>query len=601
MSSKAAKKGKLAGSNSQRRSRSRNTTPASAFSADTSMSLDFAAPSRIIYEDLMDKFNISDSSSIPSSSALSSLKSDLQKLEQHAREKSKTYDQKLRELHNKIEAKRSENTRIDIDDRRRSAVEEDRKDKLLVKKKKRSESSSDNKRPPAVGAHMATGQSMLTDTVAQREKKKLKSGSPEIKRRDSSSPETARSDVDHQPPPAPPYVVFEPLDDDPGVYEIPAVTKDTSYEEKAQAFSVARFPHDDLSSLIPGDPPDEDLSKAKPTNQVAINTFAGYIEPYFRPYIEEDMAFLRERGDRDTPYLIPKLGRHYSEVWAEEDGGAHTVSASPAPPTNPHTNPLVNKPRGKPDDISDDILDREEISCGPLLSRLLSAYLPDDDPPPQSDPNAMDIDSPVPATTTETPTRAPIPSTALPGASDLNWKIPTQKSDYASLDERIRREMIYVGLLDPTSSSNAPDFDNTLDDEVSARLRTLQSQLREQSIMNGARKARIAEILKEHMAYQEYVTILDDLDKQVEQAYTKRSRNVKAQKKKKSVPNGVGVGVARVGIGEQARMLMERRRRWIETIGPVFEDGLQKLPERTVFKDLDDLVEREKNWAAEEE
>jgi len=76
---------------------------------------------------------------------------------------------------------------------------------------------------------------------------------------------------------------------------------------------------------------------------------------------------------------------------------------------------------------------------------------------------------------------------------------------------------------------------------------------------------------------------------------------MKASKKKKNIPNGVGVARAHVGIGEQARLLMERRKRWIDTIGPVFDKDLGILPEGTIFNNLNDLVEREKLEAAEEE
>ena len=68
-----------------------------------------------------------------------------------------------------------------------------------------------------------------------------------------------------------------------------------SEEEIKEIYAVAVYPHDDLHDLIPGTPPDKDFSNAKPTNQVAANTFATYIEPYFRPFTEEDLAFLRER------------------------------------------------------------------------------------------------------------------------------------------------------------------------------------------------------------------------------------------------------------------------------------------------------------------
>jgi transcriptional adapter 3 len=324
-------------------------------------------------------------------------------------------------------------------------------------------------------------------------------------------------------------VVFEPLKDDPAVYEIPKVSRSTPHDEKARAFAVARFPAGDLSKLIPGDPPDEDFSKSKPTNQVAINTFNSYIEPYFRPFSEEDLAFLRERGDRITPYIIPKAGKHYSEQWAEEDGPGVTF-ASPAP-TACNGSSKASAPKGKPDDVNEESLDKEDISCGPLLSRLLAAYIPEDSEDTENlDPQHLPLQSPqppqpqqppagqqlqqTPMTNGDSTTPAPInnSATALINPGDPSWKVSTGKMDYATLEERIRREMIYVGLMDPTQEL---DFDNRQDDEVSARLRMLQKQLRKQTIINGARKARIAEQLKEQLAYQEYVTILEDLDKQV--------------------------------------------------------------------------------------
>lgn len=601
MSTKGAKgKGKSRGggsmSASMRRSRSRNTTPASgsAFSADTLLSHDGTFNGNISYTDLIANHGISDSSSIPTSNALSALRNDLHLLQENAKARSIACDKQLRELQIKMDTRRMESAQQEADqEKNRRAVEDaERKEKIIKRKKK---SDGDNKRPPVIGAHQATGQGPNNDTVAQRmyptiisitrcrsnsytgEKKKAKLESPDVKRNESSSP---ASDLEQQPPPAPPYVVFEPLGDDPAIYEIPAVTADTPYEEKARAFAVSRFPEDDLGKLIPGDPPDDDLSKAKPTNQVAINTFSTYIEPYFRPFSEEDLAFLRERGERDTPYLIPALGRHYSETWAEEDGGT-TSFASSAPQTNYHTNKFVNVPRGGPSDISEETADKEEISCGPLLARLTQAFMPVDD--------AGDEDTEMADPNTPCPPRTY--ATTVPGAEELNWKIPTQKADYAALEERAEQEFVYCGLLSP---SRTPGFNESEDDEVSARLRFLQSKLREQTIINGARKARIAEHLKEQMAYQEYQTILDDLDKQLEQAYSKRSRNMKATKKKKNAPSGAGVAQARMGIGEQAKAIMERRKRWIDTIGPVFEKDLAVLPDGSIFENMEDLQEAER-------
>jgi hypothetical protein len=124
---------------------------------------------------------------------------------------------------------------------------------------------------------------------------------------------------------------------------------DVPYEDKANTFAVARFLEDDQSKLIPRDPPDANLYNRKPsdrvdfktfnayqalpeapdgdfansklTNQIAIKTFNAHIEPYFRPFSDDDRAFHLDRGDNVSPYIIPKLGKHYSKQRAEEDGG----------------------------------------------------------------------------------------------------------------------------------------------------------------------------------------------------------------------------------------------------------------------------------------
>ena len=75
-------------------------------------------------------------------------------------------------------------------------------------------------------------------------------------------------------------------------------------DEKADIYSVASFPHDDLRHLIAGTIPDKDFSNAKPSNQVNANTFATYLEPYFRPLSDEDLIWLRERVSQIAVSLI---------------------------------------------------------------------------------------------------------------------------------------------------------------------------------------------------------------------------------------------------------------------------------------------------------
>ncbi|CRK23565.1 hypothetical protein BN1723_018079, partial [Verticillium longisporum] len=189
-----------------------------------------------------------------------------------------------------------------------------------------------------------------------------------------------------------------------------------------------------------------------------------------------------------------------------------------------------------------------------------------------------------------------------------SWKKATHpKLDYAQVDERIKQELKHMGFL-PHEGPIDAEYDGAFDDEVAARLRLLQDRLRSQMLINGARKARLTELVKERMAHQEYQTILEDLDSQVQAAYLKRTRTMgKSKKAKRPAGNSAAAaaaaaGMARPGIGDVTKMLMERRARWIGTIGSVFEDeNLGKVPRvekpgSSIFKpaEMAQLLKREK-------
>ncbi|KAK3694830.1 histone acetyltransferases subunit 3-domain-containing protein [Podospora appendiculata] len=468
---------------------------------------------------------------------------------------------------------------------------------------------------------------------------------------------------------------------DPTVYEILPVKPGMSQDEIREIYSVATYPKSDLADLIAGDPPDKDFSNAKPSNQINFTTFSTYIEPYFRAFTEEDLAFLRERGDRITPFVMPKRGKkHYTEVWAEEDG----AMAIDSPPQGIRDRLPPNQPRGSIENMEDDVAETDKLSVGPLLSRLLQAMRPehravpaDDAKPPTAnglngDGDAMngistfDFSSgeyntaPTPiasgshqtpymngtATTngmavngTGTPTlpngqQALPPATYMPESNSEAWKKASHpKLDYSQVDERIKQELRHIGFLpllphDPANPNGTPqpdpgtaaEYDGHYDDEVAARMRLLQSRLREQVLVNGARKARLTDLVKERMAYQEYQTILEDLDSQVQAAYLKRTRTM-GKKPKKARPGAAGAaaagagagaagtaGMARPGIGDLTKTLMERRRRWIDNIGTVFDDeGLARVPRvadegSTIFQpgEMAELMKREKELWDEE-
>lgn len=406
---------------------------------------------------------------------------------------------------------------------------------------------------------------------------------------------------------------------DPTVYEIRDVHPGMSEEEKKQIFSVAGYPKNDLADLIAGDPPDKDFSVAKPTNQINFSTFSTYIDPYFRPFAEEDLTFLRERGDRVTPFVMPKRGkRHYSEIWAEEDG-AMAVDT----PQQGRDKLSANQPRGSIENMSDAVAETDALSLGPVTSRLLQMLRPENRSSPSEDKPttngttngdvSMNGDANGDENANGDEKELPV-ATQMPDSNSEAWKKASHpKLEYAQVDERIKQELKYIGFLPQESE---PDYDGHFDDEIAGRLRLLQDNLKKQMLINGARKARLTELVRERLAQQEYQTILEDLDTQVQAAYLKRTRTMGKSKKAKRpggagggshFVGGAGSGMARPGIGDQTKTLMDRRRRWIQEISPIFETDRYKVPrsedpDSSIF-DSDSMAEymkREKQQWEEE-
>lgn len=289
--------------------------------------------------------------------------------------------------------------------------------------------------------------------------------------------------------------------------------------------------------------------------------------------------------------MPPRGSLPYKEVWAKEDGtSTHDSSNSSRPP--------VNEPRGSIESMDDQTALTEEVSTGPVLARLLELFQHDTSVNASNANNSStDANGDISMTNGETtagdaeesgPTNSSGDDTANKPAFQELCSTPSYSSsfnaprEYSSLEARALQELRYMGILTPDES---PDYDGAYDDEVAARLRYLQSELRRVSLENGARKARVLELTEERMAMQEYNTIADDLDTQINTAYLKRNRTMSKPKKGaqgKARP-GVAQGLARNVVGEGVRMLMERRKEWRELIGPVVDFGQKGIPKETVF------------------
>ncbi|MCJ1405791.1 Transcriptional regulator [Xylographa trunciseda] len=641
-----------------RQSRSRNTTPSSVASASASVVsahtayLDIAIshfniPSNVLYDDILERHG--GSGGIPDPQYLETLANELKALSQLAEARQNACDGGMRKLSDRRKERIEEERELDQANReaeeranlKRAAEEEEldrgRKGGKLKRRKERS--TVREERPLTHGAHGVARQDGLSSYVKPpdsstpnavastkkdlspcKPKRSTASGSssslspasqlqsptmathPQAHDSARASPTPSSSSNDsHQPPPAasiPQYQTFgaDPSTfDDPTTYHIREVTPNMTDDEKKEIYCVASFPHDDLSDLIAGTPPDKDFSNAKPSNQVNANTFATYLEPYVRPLTEEDMGFLKERGDRVTPFLMPRRGKkNYTEVWAEEDGSISVDTSQPNRDKLP-----ANQPRGSIDQIDDENLSTDQNSTGPLLSRLLSTMRYEHRAPTTEEKEKTngltngaaelnglqngDINGENNHDTSIEDRL--LPATFFPESASQNWKVPSAKLDYAQVDERLKAELRYIGFL---GQDEEPDYDAHYDDEVAQRLRFLQTELKKQSIINGARKARLLQIAQERMAHQEYSTILEDLDAQVQQAYLKRNRSLGKGKKNAKRPGGAGggshfvgssgsAGTAKPGIGDQAKTLMERRKKWIDTIKPVFGEDVTRV------------------------
>lgn len=276
--------------------------------------------------------------------------------------------------------------------------------------------------------------------------------------------------------------------------------------------------------------------------------------------------------------MMPRRNtKSYQQIWAEEDGivTSDFRGKDKLPP---------NEPRGSIELIDDAVAESEEVSAGPMLSRLLSTMRFEHRPEEREKMNGLtngetdffDMDTTIDNNNNEERPSA----TYFPESSNPAWKAPhPPRQDFSQVDERLKQELRHIGFL---GQEDEPEYDAHYDDEVAQRLRFLQAELREVMIANGAKKACLLQIAEDHMGYQEFATIRDDLDSQVTQAFSKRNRLTGKGKKNvkrptPGAPTGAGAGVSRPGIGDAARTLMDRRRRWQSTIGPIFGEEVMHV------------------------
>jgi hypothetical protein len=173
-----------------------------------------------------------------------------------------------------------------------------------------------------------------------------------------------------------------------------------------------------------------DFVRVKPKDQVPITTFWTTLEPYFRNLTEEDREYLMQKSDQGKPYLIPPLGQHYVEKWAEEDQslGFHTSES---------------KLKHLQHTISTD--SQQEIDSSSLTDRLISSLvkenlLPDEITSDDDDNNEEDEAERENDIITDVLERKYNARTVTQLNAD-----PTE--DIIGFEERLKRELRYAGLF----------------------------------------------------------------------------------------------------------------------------------------------------------
>lgn len=400
-------------------------------------------------------------------------------------------------------------------------------------------------------------------------------------------------------------------------------------------FGVASYPDTDLKDLLPGEYPNTDFSKVKaPSNQVQFTTFQSYIESFYRNFLNDDLKFLSgkhvlppnlDKQNYDpyvSPYIIPKLGQFYADAWADDDASLASKLNSPA-----YQQPSADtyKPKGSVEDLSDEKLYTEDVSCGPLSSRLLSAILSVHEGP--EDENEDDNDDQGGIKSEGNELGEDDVATKLGRNDDTDMS--TEISDFHSVEERLKRELKYIGIFmnlpndenegkskvningrpikTESRSGSIIDSDdwikNKEDDEVSAEIRTLQKELKTAAARNRLNKKKLIPIVEEQIAYQEYCTILEDLDKQVDQAFMKRMKS-RGKKKKNNNEKSEVNPAQQQAMNAGLRSLLDKRKRWINNIGKLFKppEIMKRIPETSVLEggNIEEEEVEEENDVAED-
>lgn len=288
----------------------------------------------------------------------------------------------------------------------------------------------------------------------------------------------------------------------------------------------------------------KDLSaiKSKVPNQIPINVFWNYIEPFFKPIDEDDLKYLDDPSHvmDVAPFVIPPLGLHYEKLWYEQYG-----YIAPGSESSKRSSRILSEQNG-----------RNQVQ---LRDRLLSALIDKDAQIPETLEDEEFGDEDV-LMNGETDSIA-----AASSSSHSPSSVP--------LDDRLRASLSELGFTDLTSSRDYQE-----NDEICIEMRSVQRQLREQIVINQYRKKRLAQFIRTKLSSQEFYSLIGDLDKQIDGIFQKRVKNAKKKKTSKGTDSALTAApVVTNEISSDALQCLENRHKLLETFSGIVSGRIDSL------------------------
>ena len=319
------------------------------------------------------------------------------------------------------------------------------------------------------------------------------------------------------------------------------VTKDQTPVTSRASKNLSRMNQTSSSgTTATGGQGQKDLSaiKSKVPNQIPINVFWNYIEPFFKPIDEDDLKYLDDPSHvmDVAPFVIPPLGLHYEKIWYEQYG--YVV---PGGDSSKRSSRVLSEQNG-----------RNQVQ---LRDRLLSALIDKDSEIPESFDDEEFGDEDV----------------LMNGESDFLTAAPSS----VPLDDRLRASLSELGFTDLISSRDYQE-----NDEICIEMRSVQRQLREQILINQYRKKRLAEFIRTKLSSQEFYSLIGDLDKQIDGIFQKRVKNAK---KKKTSKDSASTTPIVNEIPSEILQCLENRHKLLETFVEIVPSRIESLcPEKLI-------------------